>query len=140
MLSLSGKMTDRPLARVLSDILALGRSGVLKISQGAKVRQFFIEKGWVIRYAASNLLPESVSEHLKHQGRFHSDQMRVVEKFTRTGNQMLYEVTIEDPEVFVKPWVMNPRTLRISNNPTIISEHGSCVDGEREQVSTQIRH
>ena len=74
--SLSGKMTDRPLVRLLSDILAGGRSGVLKISQGARVRQFFIEKGLVIRYAASNLLPESVTEHLKRQGRFHSDQMR----------------------------------------------------------------
>jgi len=74
--SLSGNMTDRPLARVLSDILAGGRSGVLKISKGAMVRQFFIEKGVVIRYAASNLLPESFSEHLKHQGQFHSDQMR----------------------------------------------------------------
>ena len=39
-------------------------------------------------------------------GFFHSDKMRVVEKFTRTGNQMLYEVTVEDPEVLVKPWVM----------------------------------
>jgi hypothetical protein len=73
-------------------------------------------------------------------GLFHSDQMHVVEKFTRTGNQMLYEVTVDDPEVFVKPWVMNPRTLRISANPAMIAERGSCVDGEREEVSTQIRH
>jgi hypothetical protein len=73
-------------------------------------------------------------------GLFHSDQMHVIEKFTRKGNTMLYEVTIEDPEVFVKPWVMNPRTLRISANPAMIAEHGSCVDGEREEVSTQIRH
>ena len=73
-------------------------------------------------------------------GLFHSDRMKVVEKFTRTGNQMLYEVTVEDPEVLVKPWVMNPRILRIANNPAIVSERGSCVDGEREEVSTQIRH
>jgi len=73
-------------------------------------------------------------------GLFHSDQMHVVEKFTRKGNQMLYEVTVDDPEVFVKPWVMNPRTLRISANPAMIAERGSCVDGEREEVSTQIRH
>ena len=32
--------------------------------------------------------------------------MRVVEKFTRTGNQMVYDVTVEDPEVLVEPWVM----------------------------------
>jgi hypothetical protein len=73
-------------------------------------------------------------------GLFHSDQMHVVERLTRKGNQMLYEVTVDDPEVFVKPWVMNPRTLRISANPAMIAERGSCVDGEREEVSTQIRH
>jgi len=73
-------------------------------------------------------------------GLFHSDQMHVIEKFTRTGNEMLYEVTVEDPEVLVEPWVMNPRTLRISDRPAIISERGSCVDGELEEVSTQIRH
>jgi hypothetical protein len=32
--------------------------------------------------------------------------MRAIEKFTRTGNQILYEVTIEDPVVLVQPWVM----------------------------------
>ena len=73
-------------------------------------------------------------------GKFHSDQMRVVEKFTRTGNDMLYEVTVEDPEVLVEPWVMNPRTLRVTNNPTIISERGSCSDSELAEVSSQIRH
>ena len=48
--------------------------------------------------------------------------MRVIEKFTRTGNQMLYEVTVEDPEVLVKPWVMPARTLRLANANTIIAE------------------
>jgi hypothetical protein len=73
-------------------------------------------------------------------GFFHSDKMRVVEKFTRTGNQMLYEVTIEDPEVLVKPWVMPARTLRLSNAPTIIAERGSCSQSELGEVSSQFRH
>jgi hypothetical protein len=73
-------------------------------------------------------------------GYFHSDQMRVVEKFTRTGNQMLYEVTVEDPEVLVEPFVMPPQTLRLSNNDTIIAERGSCSDVELGEVSTQMRH
>ena len=73
-------------------------------------------------------------------GFFHSDQMHVVEKFTRTGNEMRYEVTVEDPEVLVKPWVMNPRILQISSRPTIIAERGSCTDTELKEVTTQIRH
>jgi hypothetical protein len=74
-------------------------------------------------------------------GKFHSDQMRVVEKFTRKGNTMLYEVTVEDPVVLAEPWVMNSRTLRLANNPVIVAaERGSCTDTELDQVSFQFRH
>ena len=40
----------------------------------------------------------------------------------------------------LKPWVMNQRTLRIANNPTIIAERGSCSDSEHGEVFTQMRH
>ena len=73
-------------------------------------------------------------------GWFHTDQMRVIEKFTRKGNELLYEVTVEDPEVLVKPWVMPARTLRLSNNPVIVAERGSCTESELKEVSTQFRH
>ena len=53
---------------------------------------------------------------------------------------MLYEVTVEDPVVLVEPWVMPPRTLRLSNGNTIIPERGSCTDSELEEVSSQMRH
>jgi len=66
--------------------------------------------------------------------------MRVVEKFTRTGNQLLYEVTVEDPVVLVKPWVMPARTLRLGNGGTIIGERGSCTESELKEVSSQMRH
>ena len=77
---------------------------------------------------------------LARGGFFHSDQMRVVEKFTRTGNQMLYEVTVEDPVVLAKPWVMPSRTLRLSNTNTIIAERGSCTESELAEVTSQMRH
>jgi hypothetical protein len=73
-------------------------------------------------------------------GFFHSDQMRVIEKFTRTGNQLLYEVTVEDPEVLLELWVMPARTLRLAANNTIIAERGSCTESELKEVSTQMRH
>ena len=73
-------------------------------------------------------------------GKFHSDQLHIIEKFTRTGNLMQYEVTVDDPVVLAEPWVMNPRTLRLTARPAIIAERGSCEDGELEQVSSQIRH
>jgi hypothetical protein len=41
-------------------------------------------------------------------GNFHGEDLHVVERYTRTGpDHMLYEVTIEDPEVFSEPWKMS---------------------------------
>ena len=41
-------------------------------------------------------------------GNFHSEALHLVERFTRTGpDHMLYEVTVEDPKVFTRPWKMS---------------------------------
>ncbi|PYS34235.1 MAG: hypothetical protein DMG14_30030 [Acidobacteria bacterium] len=75
-------------------------------------------------------------------GYFHSAEMRVVEKFTRKGDEILYEVTVKDPEVLVEPWVMAPRTLQLNPNPDagLLPERAYCEVYEREDISTQIRH
>jgi hypothetical protein len=54
---------------------------------------------------------------LGSDGWFHSEAMHVVERFTRDGDTLRYEVTVEDPEVFTQPWVRGPRTLRLNTNP-----------------------
>ena len=44
---------------------------------------------------------------LDRAGNFHSEALHVVERYTPTGrDHMLYEVTIEDPKVFTRPWTM----------------------------------
>lgn len=41
-------------------------------------------------------------------GTFHSDALHVVERYRRTGpDHIVYEVTIEDPKVFTRPWKMS---------------------------------
>jgi hypothetical protein len=41
-------------------------------------------------------------------GDFHSDAMKLTERYTRTGPDTLqYEVTVQDPKVFTKPWKMS---------------------------------
>ena len=41
-------------------------------------------------------------------GNFHSDELHIVERYTPTGpDHMNYEVTIEDPKVFTRPWKMS---------------------------------
>lgn len=67
--------------------------------------------------------------------------MRVVEKFTRQGNAINYEVTIEDPEVLVEPWVMTPRTMRLIPNAEagLLPERGNCEVYEEGEITSQIR-
>jgi hypothetical protein len=79
---------------------------------------------------------------LARGGFFHSDQMRVIEQFTRQGDTLRYEVTVEDPEVLVEPWVMTPRVLQLNTNieAGFLSERGACKDYDTEQVTSQIRH
>jgi hypothetical protein len=41
-------------------------------------------------------------------GSFHSEAMHVVERYTRVDyNRINYDVTVEDPKVLTKPWVMH---------------------------------
>ncbi len=40
-------------------------------------------------------------------GNFHSDELHVVERYTRTGlDVMTYEATIDDPKVYTRPWTI----------------------------------
>lgn len=42
-----------------------------------------------------------------HAGDFHSDALKLTERFTRTAaDTITYEVTVEDPKVFTRPWKM----------------------------------
>ena len=55
-------------------------------------------------------------------GNFHSESLHVVERYTRTGpDHMLYEVIIEDPEVFTEPWKISmPLYRRQEQNSRIL--------------------
>jgi hypothetical protein len=69
--------------------------------------------------------------------------MKVVEKFRRDGDTILYDVTIEDPEVLLEPWVFPTRTIRRNTNPNggLIRERGNCeTTFETEAAASQIRH
>jgi hypothetical protein len=55
-------------------------------------------------------------------GNFHSEQMHLVERFTlEDRNHMRYEVTVEDPKVFSRPWKMAlPLYRRLEPNVQIL--------------------
>ena len=55
-------------------------------------------------------------------GNFHSEELRVEERYTAIGpNALHYEVTIEDPKVFTRPWKMSlPLYRRLEANAQIL--------------------
>jgi len=78
---------------------------------------------------------------LERGGYFHTDNMRVTEKLSREGNTLRYQVTIDDPDVLLEPWVMTPRILRLNTNPkAYIRESDPCRDVDYENMVSKIRH
>jgi hypothetical protein len=74
-------------------------------------------------------------------GLFHSADMHMIEKLTRKGDEILYQVTIEDPDVLIEPWVMPDRILRVrAGAPQVIHERAFCEVYESGNISTQLRH
>src|SRR5215469_13149561 len=73
-------------------------------------------------------------------GLFHSADMHIIEKLTRVGNELHYDMTIEDPDSFIEPWVMPTRILRQGGGDGIIPERAYCEVYETGKVATQLRH
>ena len=74
-------------------------------------------------------------------GFLHSADMHIVEKLTRVGNEIRYDMTIEDPVYFVEPWVMPTRVLRAGNaDGALVAERRNCEVYEEGNVTTQLRH
>ncbi len=79
------------------------------------------------------------STWLGRGGLIHSADMHIIERLTRVGNELRYEMTIEDP-MFIEPWVMPTRILRAgAAAPTIIPERRECEIYE-DNFATQLRH
>jgi hypothetical protein len=69
--------------------------------------------------------------------------MHIVERFKREGDAILYDVTLEDPEVLLEPLVFPTRVLRrnAGANAGLIQERGNCeTDFETAAAASQIRH
>jgi len=74
-------------------------------------------------------------------GLLHSSDMHTIEKLTRKGDEILYQMTIEDPEVLIEPWVMPDRILRARQGlPQIIHERANCEVYETGKITSQERH
>jgi hypothetical protein len=72
-------------------------------------------------------------------GNFHSDGLHVVERYTRTSADVIsYEATIEDPNVFTRPWKMTmPLYRRQERNAQLMDF--KCVEFVEELMYGQWR-
>jgi hypothetical protein len=78
---------------------------------------------------------------LDYPGYFHTADMRVTERFRRDGDTLNYQVTVEDPDVLVKPWVRTPRTLTLNTDPhAILTEELPCSERDLGHLVTKEHH
>ena len=70
-------------------------------------------------------------------GHPHSDALHVIERFTRTdANHIAYEVTIDDPKIFTKPWT-NKRTFTLRPDWEIMEY--SCEENNKDLYEGHIK-
>ena len=76
---------------------------------------------------------------LDRSGTHHSYKMRVVERYTPIGpNHLQYEATIEDPEVFTRPWKISlPLYRRIEEGARLMDF--KCVEFVEELIYGEYR-
>ena len=73
-------------------------------------------------------------------GWMHSNNMHIVEKFTRNGNTLRWEATVEDPDTMLEPFHMDGRTLRLNTDPKAsFIEDLPCEERDTQHIVTHER-
>ena len=73
-------------------------------------------------------------------GDFHSDKLHVVERYTpRSSDVINYQATIEDPEVFSRPWKISmPLYRHLEKNAHLLEFQ--CIEYSEEILYGHLRH
>jgi hypothetical protein len=73
---------------------------------------------------------------LGEDGWFHTTQLHVVERFTRVGDVLKYQVTIEDPGVLTKPWVKKMVDLKLNTDPSDLISDATSIEAPCIEVDS----
>jgi hypothetical protein len=75
---------------------------------------------------------------LSQNGTIHSDAMHVVEKLTREGNVITWQLSIEDPKMFTRPWVITRHLIHglegghaLEESPCVEHDASHLVNADR---------
>jgi hypothetical protein len=73
-------------------------------------------------------------------GWLHSNNMHVVEKYTRNGNTLTWTSTVNDPDTLLEPFEMPARTLRLNPDPKAsFIEDLPCEERDAAHIVTHER-
>jgi hypothetical protein len=71
-------------------------------------------------------------------GDFHSQAMRVIERFWIAGDNLAYQVTIDDPNVLTQPWTQAPRLIKPSTEA--LQESPACLEDDAKRMLNLDHH
>ena len=95
------------------------------------------------RWEGDTLVIETTGQHdqtwLDRAGNFHSEDLRVTERFTPTSpHTLLYEATLEDEKVFSRPWTLRLTLYRLVGDDAILQQF-NCVEFVEELLYGHLR-
>jgi len=77
---------------------------------------------------------------LSKSGFIHGFNMKVTEKLTRTGNNLTWAATVEDPEYLSEPWNITPVTRAVTLDPNAnLVDVVPCDDIDRLHTTAHVR-
>lgn len=71
-------------------------------------------------------------------GYFHTTAMHVIERFWKVGDNLAYQVTVEDRNVLTEPWTEPARIIKPSNEP--LEESPVCVEDDAKRMHNLDHH
>lgn len=95
------------------------------------------------RWEGDTLVIETTGQNdrtwLDRSGNYHSDKLKVTERFTRTSEYTVdYSATLEDPEVYTKPWTISmPLYKRVGADEHMLLFN--CVEYVEEMMYGHLR-
>ena len=67
-------------------------------------------------------------------GWFHSAALHVTERISRQGDTLHYQATVEDPEIFTRPWTMNPWISKSTKESLV--ENAPCIESDIGHITS----
>jgi hypothetical protein len=71
-------------------------------------------------------------------GYFHSPSMHVTERFWKVGDNLAYQVAVDDPYVLTEPWTEAPRLVKPSDDP--LQESPACIEDDAHRMHNLDHH